>query len=123
MWLSLAHLVLETWSATQACALTGNQTSGTLVCRPTLNSLRYISQGSEFLFFKKDFIYVFLERGERGKREEEKHQCMRETSIGCLLNASQPETRLTTQSCALTGNQTSDPSLCGVMPKHLSYTG
>ena len=28
-----------------------------------------------FLFFKKDFIYLSLERGREGEREGEKHQC------------------------------------------------
>ena len=34
-----------TWPATQACALTGNQTSDPLVCRPALNPLSHASQG------------------------------------------------------------------------------
>ena len=29
-----------------------------------------------FLIFKKDFIYLFLERGREGEREGEKHQCV-----------------------------------------------
>ena len=41
--LTCSHL--GTWPATQACALTGNQTSDPLVCRPTLNPPSYISQG------------------------------------------------------------------------------
>ena len=36
LWLPLAHPQLRTWSATQAHALTGNQTSNTLVCRLAL---------------------------------------------------------------------------------------
>ena len=45
--------------------------------------------GSEIMqvTFKKDFIYsFFLERVERRERDGEKHQCPRETSIGCLLH-------------------------------------
>ena len=41
MWLPLAHPLLRTWPATQACALTGNRTSDTLVHRPALNPLSY----------------------------------------------------------------------------------
>ena len=37
--------LLGTWSATQACALTGNLTINTLVCRPALNPLNHTSQG------------------------------------------------------------------------------
>ena len=44
-----------------------------------------------FSFFKelkkKDFIYVFLESGEGWEKEGEKHQCVRETLVGCLSNA------------------------------------
>ena len=39
MWLPLAHPLLRTWLTTQACALTGNQTSDPLVCRPALKPL------------------------------------------------------------------------------------
>ena len=35
-----------TWPVTQACALTGNQTSDILVCRTMLNPLSHTSQGS-----------------------------------------------------------------------------
>ena len=38
--------------------------------------------------FFKDFIYLLLERGEgRGEREEQKHQCVRDTLICCLSHA------------------------------------
>ena len=45
MWLPLAQPQLGTWPATEACALTGNQTSDLLVRRPVLNPLSYTSQG------------------------------------------------------------------------------
>ena len=45
VWLPLMHRLLGTWSATQACALSGNQTQDPLVFRPALNPLRYTSQG------------------------------------------------------------------------------
>ena len=41
VWLPLAHPLLGTWLTTQACALTGNQTSDPLVCRPGYVSLGY----------------------------------------------------------------------------------
>ena len=51
VWLSLVHPVLGTWPATQACALTGNQTSVPLVCRPALNLLSHTSQGWSCVLF------------------------------------------------------------------------
>ena len=47
--------MLGTWPATQACALTGNQTSDSLVCRPALSPLNHISQGG-FLFLWLDLL-------------------------------------------------------------------
>ena len=40
---------LETWPATQACALTGNQTGDLLVRRLVLNPLSHTSQGSNHI--------------------------------------------------------------------------
>ena len=45
VWLPLVHPLLGTWSTTQACALTGNQTGDPLGHRPTLNPLNHTSQG------------------------------------------------------------------------------
>ena len=44
LWLPLACPLLGPWPATQACALTGNQTSGPLVFRPLHNPLSHTSQ-------------------------------------------------------------------------------
>ena len=52
MWLPLVHPQLGTWPATQACALTGNQTGDSLVHRPALNPLSHTSQGFSVLFNK-----------------------------------------------------------------------
>ena len=49
VWLSLTCPLLGTWLATQACALTGNWTSNTLVHRPAVNPLSYTSQGPSLL--------------------------------------------------------------------------
>ena len=46
VWLPLVCPQLGLWAATQACALTGNQTSDPLVCRLALNPLSHTSQGS-----------------------------------------------------------------------------
>ena len=56
------------------------------------------------LFFFKDFIYIFLERGkERNINVQEKHNLV---ASHMLPARSWP----TTQACALTGNQTGDLS-------------
>ena len=47
VWSSLELPLLGTWPATQACALTGNQTSDPLVCRLALNPLSHTSQGAQ----------------------------------------------------------------------------
>ena len=54
--------------------------------------------------FLKDFIYLFLERGERREKEKERN-------INVCLPLEHPllGTWPTTQSCALTGNETHDP--------------
>ena len=46
MWLPLAHSLLGTWPATQACALAGNRTSDPLAHRPALSPLSHTSHGS-----------------------------------------------------------------------------
>ena len=45
VWLPLVYSQLGTWPATQACALTGNQTGDPLICRPALNPLSHTSHG------------------------------------------------------------------------------
>ena len=37
VWLSLKHPLLGTWPATQTCALTGNRTRHSLICRLAVN--------------------------------------------------------------------------------------
>ena len=42
---------------------------------------------SPFLFFFKDFIYLFLDRGDwREEREQEKHQCVVASCMPCTGN-------------------------------------
>ena len=50
VWLPLTWPPLGTWPATQACALTGNRTSGPLVHRLVLNPLSHTSQGCNMVF-------------------------------------------------------------------------
>ena len=50
VWLPLMRPLLGIWPATQACALTGNQTSAPLVHRPLLNPLSHTSQGCFYHF-------------------------------------------------------------------------
>ena len=49
--------LLGAWPATQACALTGNQTCNPLVCRLVLNPLSHASQGDK-RFLSVVFIAV-----------------------------------------------------------------
>ena len=46
----LSTPLLKTWPATQACAVTGNQTSNPLVHSPALNPLSHTSQGQTSFF-------------------------------------------------------------------------
>ena len=70
------------------------------------------------LFYFILFYFIFLERGQGRQKEGEKHWCVREKSIGCLLHAPQPETWLATQACVLT----SDLSVCRMTPNPLNHT-
>ena len=45
VWLPLPYSLLESWPATQTCALTGNWTSDPLVHRPAFSPLSHTSQG------------------------------------------------------------------------------
>ena len=49
----------KTWSATQACALTGNQTSDPLVHRLALNPLSHTSQGSRNFNLLGNNVYSY----------------------------------------------------------------
>ena len=68
------------------------------------------------------FIFIFKEKGKEGEKEGERHQCEKETSIGCLSDAPQPVIEPTTPECALTGNQTGYLLGCGMTPTKMSHT-
>ena len=74
--------------------------------------------------FQKSFISFFCFREWEMEEEWEgkKHQCERETSIGCLQPMPQGTTPAT-QACALPRNWTSDFSDHRTMPNRLSHTG
>ena len=63
-------------------------------------------------------LYLFLERGERKKKERE-----RNISVWLPLVCPTLGTWLTTQACALTGSQTGDALVCLSALNPLSYTG
>ena len=56
------------------------------------------------VYIFKDFIYLFLERGEGREKERE-----RDINVWMFLKRPLLETWPTIQACALSGNQTSDP--------------
>ena len=55
MWLPLTHPQLGSWPTTQACALSGNQTSDLLVCRLALNPLSHTSQGCTLVLIQQSY--------------------------------------------------------------------
>ena len=69
------------------------------------------------VFFKKDFIYLFLERRKGRKKEREKN-------VNVWLPFAQPPlgTWPVTQACALTGNWTGEPLVCRLVLNPLSHT-
>ena len=68
-----------------------------------------------YLFFK-DFIYFILERGEGKKKRERNINVWLPTR--CPILGTWPST----QTCALTGNQTREPLVCRPALNPLSYT-
>ena len=67
------------------------------------------------IFFKKDFIYLFLERGREGERERNINVWL---PLKCPLLGTWPAA----QACALTGNGTSSPMVCGSLLNPLSHS-
>ena len=64
-----------------------------------------------FYIFKKDFIYLLLERGEGREKE-------RERNASTLL-----DDQIYDDACALTRDGTGDLSLCRTVPNRLSHAG
>ena len=65
-------------------------------------------------FFKRLFIYLFLDRGEGRERERERERDQ------CVVTSCMPPTG--TLGCALTGNWTSDPLVHRLVLNTLSHT-
>ena len=66
MWLSLMWPSLGTWSATQACVLTGNQTGDPLVCMASTQSTEPHEPGWDTHFnlsFTSSYHIVISNRG------------------------------------------------------------
>ena len=58
VWFPLVCPLLRSWPATQACALTGNWTSDSLIHRPALNPLSHTSQGyKSFLIGEQNYTW------------------------------------------------------------------
>ena len=117
-WLPLTCPHLGVWPATQACALSGNQTSNLSICKPELTPLSHTSQGCSF--FKKNsylmtLFHCFRERevreGGRGRgereRETERHQFKREILTGCLPYLPEPKIL-----CIHIGDQACNLGMC-----------
>ena len=68
-------------------------------------------------FLKKDFIYLFLDRGDGREKERE-----RNIKMWLPLACPQPGTWPATQACALTGNRTGDPLVHRPVLNPLSHT-
>ena len=71
----------------------------------------------DFVFLKKDFVYLFLERG----KGREKERNIIHTHL-CLQLGLHPD-QISYLVRSLTGNQTSNLSLFRMMPNQLSRTG
>ena len=67
--------------------------------------------------FFKDFIYLFLDRGEGREKERE-----RNVSVWSPLERTPPRIWPATQACALPRNRTSDPLVCSPALNPLSHT-
>nr|KAF6492383.1 hypothetical protein HJG59_009588 [Molossus molossus] len=84
------------WPTTWACALTRNPNSDLLVHGSTLNHLATLAWPKcNIIFVVNAHLRIFFPltfrewKGMRGK-DREKHQCERDTSIGCLLHTPLP---------------------------------
>ena len=77
----------------------------------------WYKQWSASFFFKKDFTYLFLEKGEGREKERE-----RNINVWLPLMHSLLGTWPATQACALIGNRTSDPLVPRLVLNPLSHT-
>ena len=72
--------------------------------------------------FLKDYIYLFLEKGEGREKERERNIDMWEIHWLVASHTAQMGTWPATQACTLTGNRTSNLSVCRQPLSPLSHT-
>ena len=84
------------------------------------------SLGNSVFFIKYLACFIYLsssidarERGREWEREEEKHQCERETLMGYLLHASQLRAEPAIQARVLIGNRACNLLVCRTTPNQL----
>ena len=75
VWCPVSHSLLETWFTTQACALDWelNPRLVRSLWFTGWHSIQWATPAKAVLFFKKHFIYLFLERGEGRENERERN--------------------------------------------------
>ena len=67
------------------------------------------------IFLKRFYLFIFTERGRKGKKQGEKHWCERETSIS-LRSYVSPRNLTCNPGMCPDREQTRDPPLCGQQP-------
>ena len=56
--------------------------------KPHSSTVAFLFKSNKMIFFwKRFYLFIFRKRRRERGREGEKHWCVRETSIGCLLQA------------------------------------
>ena len=75
-----------------------------------------------FIYFEKYFIYLFLERGEGREKKRERNTDVLEINLPVESHLPPTEDLTQTQACALTGNRTSNLSVCRLALSPLSHT-
>ena len=68
------------------------------------------------IYFLRFYLFIYRERGRKGEREGEKHQCV------VASHALPLETPPATLACALTGNRTGDPLVLRPALNPVSHT-
>ena len=95
----------------------------TLIGHTSSKSLKviYCSYYAKLFLLFRDFVYLFLERGEGGREIERETSTVKNIA---QLPLTRPQTRdwPSTKACALIGNQTSNFSIYQMTLNQLSYT-
>ncbi|KAF6073454.1 hypothetical protein HJG60_009578 [Phyllostomus discolor] len=116
-----------TWSGTETSRggerIQSHFSQGFCCCFPDPGMLPRDVNDSGMDLLLLDILFCYLQRGEGREKVRERNINVRNTHRLPLPHTPTTGTRPTTQAHTLTGNRTSDPSLCGTMPNPLSYTG